>query len=150
MKKILFIVGFLLLLVVSILLGWFLGQNKCIAPQSIVNLPLINFSSPNVRVVTPKINQTIISPLEIQGEARGTWYFEASFPVKLLDSNRNEVALGIASAQSDWMTENFVPFKLSLIFSKPATDTGSLVLIKDNPSGLPQNDAQVSFPIRFK
>ncbi len=142
--------SFALLLVVSIIFGWWVGQNKCMGPQNIIELPLANFSSPNVRATNPKVNQIVTSPLEIQGEARGTWYFEASFPVKLLDGNGNEIASGIASAQSDWMTENFVPFKLKLVFNKPTTATGTLVLIKDNPSGLPQNDAQVSFPIRFQ
>jgi hypothetical protein len=150
MKKVLIIVGFMLVLTMSVLFGWFVGQNKCIAPQVVTKKSFADFSSSNVRVVTPKINQLVISPLDIQGEARGTWYFEASFPVKLLDGNGNEIALGVASAQDDWMTGNFVPFKLSLIFSKPATETGILVLIKDNPSGLSQNDDQVSFPIRFK
>lgn len=150
MKKISIIVGFVLALTMSVLFGWFVGQNKCIVPQVVTKLSLADFFSPNVRVITPKINQLVTSPLDIQGEARGTWYFEASFPVKLLDSNGNEIALGVANAQGDWMTENFVPFKLSLIFSKPATEIGILVLVKDNPSGLYQNDDQVSFPIRFK
>lgn len=150
MKKISIMVGFVLVLAMSVLFGWFVGQNKCMVPQIVTKLSLADFSSPNVRVITPKINQLITSPLDIQGEARGTWYFEASFPVKLLDNNGNEIALSVASAQGDWMTENFVPFKLNLVFSKPDTETGTLVLIKDNPSGLPQNDAQVSFPIRFK
>jgi hypothetical protein len=47
------------------------------------------------------------------------------------------------------MTSDFVPFKAELKFSKPTTQTGTLILRKDNPSGLPQNDESVSIPVQF-
>lgn len=48
------------------------------------------------------------------------------------------------------MTENFVPFSSTIEFSSaPTTQTGKVVLHKDNPSGLPQNDAKVEIPVRF-
>ncbi|MDP2664806.1 MAG: GerMN domain-containing protein [bacterium] len=102
-----------------------------------------------IRVFTPRPNQTIYSPLVVQGEARGTWFFEASFPVRLFDGNGKEIALGIAQAQDEWMTESFVPFKTKLIFENPETATGTLVLEKDNPSGLPENADELRVPIRF-
>lgn len=107
------------------------------------------FVSENVRVTSPFPGALIQSPLVITGEARGTWYFEASFPVRLLDGNGKEIAAHYAEAQSDWMTVEFVPFRSVLTFVKPATKTGTLVLIKDNPSGLPEHDAEVRFNIRF-
>jgi spore germination protein GerM len=54
-----------------------------------------------------------------------------------------------AQAQGDWMTTNFVPFSSTLTFSTPTTPTGILVLQKDNPSGLPENDAEIRIPVRF-
>jgi hypothetical protein len=102
-----------------------------------------------IKVTNPLPNQVIESPLIIEGEARGTWYFEASFPVKLLDANGYVITAHFAQAQADWMTEDFVPFKSQIEFAKPATDTGVLVLEKDNPSGLPENDAKVEIPVRF-
>jgi len=33
----------------------------------------------------PRPNEPIISPLAISSEARGPWFFEATFPVLLLD-----------------------------------------------------------------
>lgn len=47
------------------------------------------------------------------------------------------------------MTEDFVPFMVSLAFDAPSTATGTLVLKRDNPSGLPQNDDEVRVPVRF-
>lgn len=94
-------------------------------------------------------NDAIASPLTITGQARGNWYFEASFPVRLLDAAGNELAIGIAQAQGDWMTTEFVPFTVTLTFTEPATGTGTLVLQKDNPSGLPENDNQLEIPVTF-
>lgn len=97
----------------------------------------------------PRPNQEIVSPLLIQGQARGYWFFEASFPVKLYDGNNNLIALGIATAKSDWMTEDFVPFEVELIFSPAKTGKGVLILEKDNPSGLPENDDELVIPVYF-
>ncbi|MBX4210404.1 hypothetical protein KW783_00330 [Candidatus Parcubacteria bacterium] len=103
-----------------------------------------------IRVTFPQPNALITSPVTVTGEARGTWFFEASFPVKLLDANGKVLAQSPAQAQSDWQTPNFVPFKVTLTYSVPETATGTLVLMKDNPSDLPQNDDQIVIPVTFK
>jgi Immunoglobulin-like domain of bacterial spore germination. len=103
-----------------------------------------------IRVNNPRPNQTIKSPLTIEGEARGFWFFEASFPIKLLDEKGNELGIAIAQAQDEWMTEDFVPFRAQLEFSPPETDRGTLVLEKDNPSGLPEHDDELRIPVRFE
>jgi len=105
--------------------------------------------SDQIRVTKPQPNQLIESPLMIEGEARGTWFFEATFPVKLLDANGDVIATYFAQAQGEWMTEDFVLFKAQLIFEKPVTDTGVLILEKDNPSGLTENDANIEIPVSF-
>ncbi|OGZ60573.1 MAG: hypothetical protein A2919_01695 [Candidatus Spechtbacteria bacterium RIFCSPLOWO2_01_FULL_43_12] len=102
-----------------------------------------------IRIDNPRPNQEIKSPLIVSGEARGYWFFEASFPVRLYDANGNEIALAIAQAQGDWMTEDFVPYEAVLEFNTPATSTGVLVLEKDNPSGLPENADELVVPISF-
>jgi hypothetical protein len=83
----------------------------------------------------------------VVGKARGTWFFEASFPVVLVDASGNSIATGIAQAEGDWMTENFVPFKATIKAPSSFIGPATLVLRKDNPSGLPENDASISFPI---
>ncbi len=82
----------------------------------------------------------------VSGRAPGPWYFEASFPIKVVDANNNFIGQGLAQAQSDWMTVSDVPFSATVTvtgYSGPAT----LVLLKDNPSGMPENDDSVSIPI---
>ena len=102
-----------------------------------------------IQVETPSANETISSPLVIKGKARGYWFFEASFPIKLLDANGNLVAQSFAQAQGEWMTEDFVPFNVNLKFTAPATSQGLLILEKDNPSGLPENADELRIPISF-
>jgi len=101
-------------------------------------------------VDTPQPNETVQSPLEIKGEARGYWFFEADFPVKLYDENGRLLGIAIARTLSEWMTEDFVPFEAVLEFEVPETDKGILILEKDNPSGLPENADELRVPVRFK
>lgn len=102
-----------------------------------------------IRVNNPRPNQVVSSPLIISGEARGYWFFEADFPIKLYDADENLLGLAIAQAQSDWMTEDFVPFTASLEFAKPQTSSGTLILEKDNPSDLPEHADQLIIPVSF-
>jgi hypothetical protein len=102
-----------------------------------------------IKVSLPRPNATIKSPVTIQGEARGYWFFEASFPVRIIDSDNKELGRGVAQAKSDWMTENFVPFEVTIQFSAPMTKKGTLILEKDNPSGLQENADQLIIPVNF-
>ena len=103
-----------------------------------------------IRVTSPQADTKVASPLRIEGEARGIWYFEASFPIRILDDKGNEIGAGHAKAQSDWMTEEFVPFVANVSFTVPQGVTrGTLVLQKDNPSGLPEHDDEIRIPVTF-
>lgn len=102
-----------------------------------------------IRIDSPRPNQIVSSPLEISGQAIGFWYFEGDFPVKLLDEEGNVLVETFATAKGEWMTEDFVSFEAELIFDSPGFETGTLILKKDNPSGLPENDDQLEIPINF-
>lgn len=102
-----------------------------------------------IRVAGPGPGEEVASPFIAQGEARGYWFFEASFPIHLLDGNGREIAVGIAQAQKEWMTTEFVPFSVTMQFQTPQTETGTLVFKKDNPSGLPEHDDELRIPVRF-
>ena len=102
-----------------------------------------------IQVDAPQAGAVVTSPLIVRGKARGTWYFEASFPVRLLDANGVELAVVPAQAQGDWMTTEFVPFVVTLTFAPPATKTGTLILQNDNPSGLPENAKEIRIKVKF-
>ncbi|MGB9743628.1 MAG: Gmad2 immunoglobulin-like domain-containing protein, partial [Minisyncoccales bacterium] len=103
-----------------------------------------------IQVESPIANETISSPLIVKGRARGNWFFEASFPVKLLDENGNILAQTYASAKGDWMTTEFVSFEAEIVFSAPSASKGILILEKDNPSGLPEHADELRIPVFFE
>lgn len=102
-----------------------------------------------IRLSSPQPGEVITSPLTIRGEARGYWFFEASFPVVLTDEKGRVLTGTIATAQNEWMTEEFVPFEAVLRFegSQLPEGKGILVLKRDNPSGLPENDDALKVPV---
>ncbi len=134
------------------------GGNNTTTPPIVNPTPTPNSTSTSgeggssdtmIRVTSPTPNQLVTSPIRVTGQARGNWYFEASFPLKVVDANGNQIGVGYAQAQGDWMTENFVPFVGTITFTTSSSATGELVLEKDNPSGLPQNADERRIPIRF-
>lgn len=104
----------------------------------------------DIIVASPQPNQIISSPLIITGEARGTWFFEANFPVRLLDGNGDEIAVHYAEALGEWMTEDFVPFQAEIEFEEPDIDMGFLILEKNNPSDIREYDDEIIIPVRFE
>lgn len=117
------------------------------------NKELVPYTSPKgeiVKVKTPRANETIESPLEISGEVRGSWSFEANLPATLTDSDGKVIVEGFATLQGDWMTTDYVPFKGVLNFARSESlKQGYLILKADNPSGLAAQDDAVKIPVRF-
>ncbi|OGZ09160.1 MAG: hypothetical protein A3C14_04215 [Candidatus Lloydbacteria bacterium RIFCSPHIGHO2_02_FULL_50_18] len=102
-----------------------------------------------ITVDTPLPETIARSPLTVSGNARGNWYFEASFPIMLVDANGVTLAQVPAQAQGDWMTDDFVPFNTILTWSSTSTvaTSGVLILKRDNPSGLPEYDDSIAIPV---
>jgi len=109
-----------------------------------------NASANLVVVDLPSAGAVVGKTFSVVGKARGGWFFEASFPVEVLDKNGKRLAMAPAQAQGEWMTENFVPFKVDMTVPQTYIGPATLVLHKDNPSGLAENDASVSFPITIE
>ena len=99
-------------------------------------------------IVTSPRAQSLVEPgFTANGLARGTWYMEASFPVELVGQNGTVIATGMAEAKDDWMTEEFVPFEATLTWGTTSAASATLILHKANPSGMPENDAEVQIPV---
>ncbi len=105
-----------------------------------------------IQLDSPRPNEVVTSPLTLTGQARGYWFFEATFPVSLVNWDGLIIAEGYATADGEWMTEDFVPFTAELTFTKPELypERGAVILQKANPSGLPENDAALEIPVRFE
>jgi hypothetical protein len=144
MSKIINIIAvFILLVAMGILVLINAGKDSEIQPSPSPT----STTNDEVILTSPQANQIVSSPITIEGTARGYWFFEASFPVKLLDDKRQEIAAHYVQATSDWMTTDFVPFKGELEYNIMATTSATLILQKDNPSGLPENDKSIEIPI---
>lgn len=107
-------------------------------------------------LTSPVPNSVVSNPLSLSGQARGYWYFEATFPITITNWDGLIIGEGYATAEGDWMTEEFVPFTATVEFENPYTEgqpdfmkRGSLIMQKDNPSGLPENDGALEIPIFF-
>jgi len=120
-------------------------------PVPIYEVNYTNTSDNEIIVLSPKAGDNISSPLAISGQAKGSWFFEATAPVDLVDWDGRIIASGYITAQADWMTEEFVDFTGELVFDNSGAiyPRGALILRADNPSGLPQFDRAVEIPIMY-
>jgi len=113
--------------------------------------PLPIETKSGIDVFLPKENQEVSSPLEILGTVNGNGWigFEGQVgTVKLLNSQGEELAMGILQATNDWM-QSSINFKTTLDFISLNMDNGTLVFNNENPSGLPENDRQFILPIKI-
>ena len=94
--------------------------------------------------------QEVAFPFTLTGEARGSWYFEGSFPVRVEDGNGDNLVERSAQAQGEWMTEDFVPFA-AILSPSVAIPSGEAILVieKANASGLPEHADAIRIPIRI-
>ncbi len=114
-------------------------------------IPPINaITNEKVHVFYPVPGTAVDTPISFSGEARGTWFFEASFPVEVRNITGKTIARSHAEAKGEWMTEDFVRFEGDILLL-PQTPAGQLFLVlqKDNPSGDPDKDEEVVIPINY-
>lgn len=107
----------------------------------------VNSSEDNIKVELPAPGNVVGKEFSVVGKARGSWYFEASFPVEVVDENGKVLFQGPAQAEGDWMTTEFVPFKIDIKVPDTYIGPATIVLKKDNPSGDSTKDASVKIPI---
>lgn len=102
----------------------------------------------DITVDTPKPGQSVRLPFTVSGKVPGNWTFEANFPIELIDKDGNSLVTMPVQVEGDWMTTDLVPF--SVTFDAIESDYRgniTMVLRKDNPSGLPENDDAVSIDL---
>jgi hypothetical protein len=160
-KKKLFLLIFVII-VVTVTTVLFLSR-KVEAPKTEVGAQAIGetkgvqdvqtkMSSSDIAIYSPISGDTISSGVVmLSGQARGSWYFEASAPVEIQDSKKNVLETGHITAQGDWTTTDFVPFSGEIILTIPDGVTSGFIVFKnDNPSGDPSKSKEVSVPVKFE
>lgn len=147
-------IAIIIILLVALAGVWSLGKKSLVTeapPEVKWSIAGSGDYQDKVKVASPVPGAVISSPFEIVGEARGMWFFEGSFPVVLVDWDGKIIGNGIAQAEGEWMTENYVPFKATITFTTPEYgDRGAIILQKDNPSDRRDLDAAIELPIKFK
>jgi len=125
----------------------------CTSPSKTIPTSHIGNLSDQVSVFLPVNGATIPSPLHIEGEAPGNWFFEATAPVIIADWDGRIIAEHYITAQEDWMTTDIIPFSGEIEFEIPVdlySPLGTIIFQRHNASGLPEHDAAVEVPIVFK
>ncbi len=98
---------------------------------------------------SPASGAKISSPVELSGQARGPWYFEAVFPIQIIGTNGAVLGSGQGRAGSDWMTKDFVPFTAAISFNAGSSTAGFIRLKNDNASGATSTAEQIDIPVTF-
>ncbi len=151
-QYILTLVALLFLLLVC-LNGRAILQQK-IAEQQAAHPSSVVPATSEVLVTTPDAEEVFSAAggtIPVAGQAVGSWYFEASFPITLLDQHRKVIGSTNGQAQGDWMSKGMVPFTATLTYPAQAPNSAGFVVIhNDNPSGDPARDKSVEIPIVFK
>jgi hypothetical protein len=148
-----------LLLVIIGLLGWMIFVKPAEAPTVATSTPetvIPADTTPDtiptalhdrVSVSYPRAGATVPKTFTVIGKAPGNWFFEASAPLMIQAPDGSKIAQGYVQAIGEWMTTELVDFtgdvNISTSYSGPAT----LVLMRDNPSGLPENDDSIEIAI---
>jgi hypothetical protein len=115
-------------------------------------MQLQNADYANVEIKTPLPGEEITGDtLVIKGAIPGNWYFEANATFKVLDGSYKEIAFGNIQALSDWMTDQKVPFEISV--SKQSlnyTGDATIIISSDNPSGIEEKTKRLYIPVKLK
>jgi len=100
-----------------------------------------------LKVTAPAPGARLQSGFIAEGSAPGFWYFEAVFPITLVDEAGAVLAEAPGQAVDDWMTAGPVRFRTPVAFKVTGETKAWLVFTKDNETGEAENDGEVRVPV---
>jgi len=102
-------------------------------------------------VYYPRPNNVIEESFVVTGEARGTWFYEGTLPIKLIAEDETVLYDDLIITDVYWMTEDFVPFEIPIQFEKGDYTKGNLIIERDIPSVESGLDSEfLEIPVTFK
>ncbi len=128
------------------------GQKAPILPQPpTATIASNTMAAPELAVHLEGLSagQTIKSPLVVNGQARGVWFFEGLLGISLLDGKGQQLAQSEGRALANFKTINYVPFRALLEFSQPATATGTLIIKRLAAPAGQKNEFIFKLPVKF-
>lgn len=99
-----------------------------------------------ITITSPPPFGEVSETLIVTGDAKGTYFFEGDFPVEIFLEN-GEIINHYATAQGEWMTEDFVPFKLEIDISHLAPQEILVKFHRNNPSENRSLDMVLELPL---
>src|SRR4051812_27006014 len=115
LKTLSIFLGVVAIALLGVLVFWKPVQGPTISQSQ----PLVSADG-HLQVALPLANAVVSSSVAIEGTVTGGgWFFEASFPIQVLDGDGRVIGTGHAQALSDWMSTGTVPFSASISFSAP-------------------------------
>jgi hypothetical protein len=100
-----------------------------------------------IQVSFPQPGEEVGGKINVTGIAKGTWYFEGEFPIDLVDLEGKRLSSASAMAEGEWMTEKFVPFSASLKYETSDTISAKLILRRNNPSDILEQNISIEIPV---
>lgn len=140
----------LILAIIIVVLAWILFTTPVPTTPATGSTSSPQTAAPlhaQVTVTTPTANATLSHSFEVAGTAPNQWFNEAVFPIQVRDPNDNLIGASQGQAQGDWTQPGLVTFTSHMTVDSTYEGPANLILLKDNPSGLPQNDDSVTVPI---
>jgi hypothetical protein len=95
-------------------------------------------------------NDSLSSPIKISGTVPAGWMNEGVFPIKIFDASKNLITQnqGMEVNPGSWTSGKPIEFKAEIEY-ETNSDTGFVVLYKDNPSGDSKNDQSYEIPVKL-
>lgn len=134
---------FILLIIIILIVGYNFYTRYSIIKK-------INDAKDLIVIETPKPYQKVQNPIYIKGKAKGNFFFEATFPVRIEDENGNIVKNSYIMTKENWMSEDFVSFETKLYIDELKIKRGFIIFEKANPSGLKENKFEIKIPVYFE
>ncbi len=92
-------------------------------------------------------HKKVTNPIIIEGEARKEWFFDGTFPLRVESSDGRILGVSDAQALDEAINGDFIRFKAILHFTKGKTNSGNLILEKNNQTGDPEKNDELRMPI---
>ena len=93
---------------------------------------------------TPSDTNNVICPINIKG-----WFFEATFPIQLIDENNEIVENTQATADGEWTADGFVEFSAKVYCQVSDLSGYKLKFMADNAAGVLELDDSIIIELYF-
>jgi hypothetical protein len=123
-------------------------SKSSLAPEKTVSPIAPDAPLSSVVVVTsPLPHATVDVSFVVEGRAPVGWFSESVFPIQVRDENNNVIARATAHGPTAWKKSTALSWSATVTVLGPYTGPATLILLRNNPSGLPENDDAVTIPI---